>query len=548
MLVALALVLSSATTVQAGAPAGDVPSLEVRVNAAISRGLKWLKAQQKPDGTFPGQEGRHPGGETALAGLALVKSGVARGDPVLYALTKVLAGNTWKSTYSAAVYLMFLEAQGKPEKTSVPPEAARACLDFLVANQRDGTWAYPDGDIDMSNTQFALLGLRAARKLGLEVPEKVLEKSATALWRWQDSNGGFPYTTNSPTGGMTAATLGGFAVLGELGKGNARVEEVLGKKKKDLQRAEAWLEARFETDKNPYGRQEWTPTFQYAYLWAIERWCGFTGRTKIGTRDWYREGAEWLIDDQNADGQWGRWIDDQCFALLFLRRATVTGWTDLTDLYKSADAAARAKKAAPALNLDAAVPRQVDWLLAGPYQDKRGCPMLFEPPFDPSRIELREKVKLGNRAFERVTLKADGWTNLEELTGHGGDQLLWVMATRLEFTPQLAPALDARGSDAAKTLPIVVWFALEDGWRVFFDGKEVSSGLRVQAPIEDTVSVPLELAPGSHALVVLVGDELGASAFSMRASDAHGKPLGAGFSCGVDATGSAVKGTKGGKK
>ena len=66
------------------------------------------------------------------------------------------------------------------------------------------------------------------------------------LWRWQDGSGGFPYRTDSPTGGMTAATLGGFAVLAELGKGNARVEELLGKKRHDLQRAETWLEARFE--------------------------------------------------------------------------------------------------------------------------------------------------------------------------------------------------------------------------------------------------------------------------------------------------------------
>jgi len=377
------------------------------------------------------------------------------------------------------------------------------------------------------------------------VPEKVLEKSAFALWRWQDGSGGFPYRTDSPTGGMTAATLGGFAVLAELGKGNARVEELLGKKRHDLQRAETWLEARFEADKNPYGRAEWTPGWQYAYLWAIERWCGFTGRAKIGTHDWYREGAEWLIDDQHADGDWGRSIDDQCFALLFLRRATVTGgWQDLTELYKSADQATRSKKAAT-VQLDPGVPRQVDWLLAGPFQDKRGCPMLSDPPFvveGPARIEPREKVKLGNRAFERVALKADGWTDLEQVSGHGGDQLLWVLATRLEFIPEL----DARGSDA-KTLPILLWFALEDGWRVFLDGKEVSSGNRVQAPIEDTISVPLDLAPGAHALVVLVADELGASAFSMRASDARGKPLGAQFSCGVEAWSAAGRG-KGGKK
>src|SRR5262245_42804013 len=140
-----------------GAQQDPGPSFELRVNHAIARGLKWLVGKQSKDGTWPGHEDAHPGGMTALACLALVKSGVARDDVVLYAGLKSLQSVTWKSVYSASVFLMLTEALDDKKRTQVGP---RECLDFLVKNQKEGMWAYPEGYLDMSNTQFALLGLR----------------------------------------------------------------------------------------------------------------------------------------------------------------------------------------------------------------------------------------------------------------------------------------------------------------------------------------------------------------------------------------------------
>src|SRR6185295_3979031 len=114
-------------------------------------------------------------------------------------------------------------------ETTTPPANARASFDFLLAGQKFGVWGYPAEPIDMSNTQFALLGLRAGVKLGYEVPPKTLERCATALVAWQDSSGGFGYRSDrEPTAGMTAATLAGFTVIAELGKGMGPVESVLG--------------------------------------------------------------------------------------------------------------------------------------------------------------------------------------------------------------------------------------------------------------------------------------------------------------------------------
>jgi hypothetical protein len=59
----------------------------------------------------------------------------------------------------------------------------------------------------------------------------------------------------------------------------------------------------------------------------------------------------------------------------------------------------------------------------------------------------------------------------------------------------------------------IVWFAFEDAWKVWLDGKLVSSSMRMQSAIVEDVQVAIALEPGEHALVVLVADHKGASAF-----------------------------------
>jgi hypothetical protein len=63
----------------------------------------------------------------------------------------------------------------------------------------------------------------------------------------------------------------------------------------------------------------------YYFLWSLERTAVAYGIQKIGGKDWYDWGANFLVTDQNADGSWmgvhGQYGADTCFALLFLRRA-----------------------------------------------------------------------------------------------------------------------------------------------------------------------------------------------------------------------------------
>ena len=51
----------------------------------------------------------------------------------------------------------------------------RALAMFLIEKQKQqtGAWGYPDSREDFSNTQYALLGLRAAKDCGIPVPPGV---------------------------------------------------------------------------------------------------------------------------------------------------------------------------------------------------------------------------------------------------------------------------------------------------------------------------------------------------------------------------------------
>jgi hypothetical protein len=487
-------------------PGTTAPSLTSRVNRAIARGVARLKGVQRADGGWDGPDGEHPGGMTALCAFTLAKSGVRRGDDAIQKALKLVLATEFKSVYSHSVRLMLLESLTQPDARR---ERARESLDFLVASQVGGEWAYPWGDPDASNVQFALLGLRAASRLGLEVPRGTLADAAEALFRLQIRDTGFAYKFDGrPTGGMTAATLAGACVLRELGAGRKDVQGVLDRHRKDLERAREWLVERWDPSRNPSGSRAWTPSWQYPYLWAIERYGGLSGQAKLGERDWYADGAEWLVGEQDAEGGWGP-TESTCFALLFLRRATVTSGDAPGAEAAELDAPRKEPPILPAGDL----PRIVDWLVAGPWIADDPDDSLVEPPFDPRKVQAKLGDKLARREWRRVALKDDGWTNLDEATGVDGDGGIFAAATTLVWTRD-------------EPLEATLWLDLEDGWDVYLDGARVSTSTRVAAPIDGNVAVPLSLAKGEHRLLCLIEDVRGSSAaFGARISARDGRKL-----------------------
>lgn len=504
--------MSALAALLLAAAQAEIPPFELRVNHAIATGAAWIRDQQQEDGSWGDREGLHAGGPSSLAMLTLRKSGVPPGDERFRrGMEFLLRRGHPTSTYGASVHLLWCAAMGQP---AVWRARARGGLEVLLAGQREGLWGYPDDPIDLSNVGFALLGLRAASELGLEVPEETLAATAGAIWRHQTGgSGGFRYKPDDePTAGITASALGGIAILqGFADGGMGKVARALRKHAKNLAAAEAWMEEGFTLEHNRRGAERWSTSWQHCHLWAIERWAGFTGRATIGGLDWYREGAEWLLARQHPNGDWGG-LENTCFALLFLRRATMT--QDARAAEALAEWGERRRVEWKELRPADDAPRLTDWLLCGPWTARSGTELLKESPFKPGAVKAPEAGKSGpdRKKWERIRLKPDGWDDLDVVTGRGADQSLWALATWIENPgPEPADAL--------------FWFAFEDGWSIWLDGVEASRSLRVGSPIVEEPQVEVALPPGRHLLLVLLEDAGGAAAFSARITDPDGKAV-----------------------
>jgi hypothetical protein len=206
----------------------------------------------------------------------------------------------------------------------------RVVQHLAVKKNRDGPAAG-----DNSNSQYAALGIRACHEAGIVFPREVLETSRK-YWLEDQEKGdnkdavatggvsgiprGWGYgkaEEGKCYGSMTAGAIGALCIY----------DFILGiefKKDKGVQDGIAWLGKNFIPNNNP-GRPNW---FHYYYLYGAERAGMLADVTHFGAHDWYLEGANLLLDQQQANGSWG--TDDKlnppswgtCFAVLFLKQAT----------------------------------------------------------------------------------------------------------------------------------------------------------------------------------------------------------------------------------
>jgi len=318
----------------------DELKLKPRIDKAIAEGVEVLLDAQLRDGSF-GITHDHVGGQTALCAYALLKCGVASTHPALQRAFAYLDNIVPNRTYAVGCMLLAYSATGKPEHKA----RLRELLAIMVSFQHKfGTYGYPHNAPDLSNTQYAALGLWAANKAGLKVPTTLWDKLAKGTLAHQEAFhmakvritgrtgvgqreiAGFQYrangakTANNATGTMTTAGISILKIC-EIGLG----KKLKGKARKEFNRAMeaglSWLDLNFsvKSDQKPKSRGgKWL----LYYLYGMERVGGLTRREQFGDHWWYVDGAKEILGRQK-NGNWGQ-LYDTCFALLFLRRATIT--------------------------------------------------------------------------------------------------------------------------------------------------------------------------------------------------------------------------------
>jgi hypothetical protein len=336
-----AVVVATALTPVAPPARGAVT--REQVENAIKAGVRYLKEGQRADGSWVDADNQSHTGTTSLVTLALLTAGeTANGPEVAKALAHLrnFTPEQLRSTYAVGLQTMVFAA-ATPERDQLKIAANVAWIERAQIRPGDrvnwpGSWSYTefkDRHGDNSNTQYALLGLNAAAEVGVPIRPEVWTL-ARRYWELnQHNDGSWAYTPDAaglPTGSMTCAGISSLIITGlkrfqgqeylsggkieNCGKGGVNVP---------LQRATDWLARNFFVGQNVGNGQQW----KYYYLYGLERAGRLTGQRFFGEHDWYREGAEELVHDQDKlQGFWkGFLFEDNeyiatSFAVLFLAK------------------------------------------------------------------------------------------------------------------------------------------------------------------------------------------------------------------------------------
>ncbi len=354
--------LVAAISLAPAAASANVTPFGEAVNAAIERGLDWLRNTQNGNGGWGDPTGLpllcflekrtsadwNAPAQGYLGMDAADQDRVRRG--VAYCINEIQGfRNNNPSSYQTGACLMALSlylVTGGPDDVGAALPVSQAVANAVAALKRTqgnnganiGGWNYtnPDSDGDLSTTQFAMAGLSAAASLRPDADD-TLARAATFVTNAKNNDGGHKYRGGrnyQSTSSMSASGIWTYRLSG-LPTGEGRVQSALG-----------WLQRNYRYDSH-ININGWNS--QYYYMWAAAKALEVTADDGSGqfifadaiggVRDpagdgypeeearWYYDFAWWLVTTQNGDGRWctaaGCWNQTSAtaYAILVLQRS-----------------------------------------------------------------------------------------------------------------------------------------------------------------------------------------------------------------------------------
>lgn len=501
----------------------EEPSAEplvLQVNRAITLAVRKVLSEQEASGLWGSWDEVHPTGRTALALLALLHAGLPPSHPDVERGLEALVGRLralrttpggeppYRSTYETGTTLLLLYALGPREEWV---REMRPLVDHLARtfDRAEKLWGYPEGHRDLSNTQFALLGLRAASLRG------VRPKQARRLWsealegvlRCHKASGGFAYRPERlPSASMTVAGLAIVEMAEEELRGYGPAARTLREARKAAEAARSWLERNFAVDANVDGRSRSRFNLLY-YLWGLERYATIAGVERIAGRDWYRDGAGFLVRLQGDDGGYER-LEDTCFALLFLRRAAITMPAEGAALLRDARREDNPRLGAPPREPEAGAPKVKRWLVLGPFAfEREEDDGLEEAGPAPQRLRPRKGRRQAGRRWTEVETE-DEFTYLD----------------RIGAAPPASVAYAAAAIRSEGERDAILWVDADDGVRLWLGGRLLFE--HHHHDLERHLKVPVRLPAGRTPLLVKIENLDYFCRLAVRVTDEDGRAIG----------------------
>ncbi len=275
----LTLALASSGTAQ------DRAALDARVIEALERARPALEHHLEST----------EGDALTLVCLAAAHYGLSvQEEPFRGALHR-LARTNLSNAYALAVRLMLMVELGEsyPDHREAAPRDTRRLLACQNGSAGFRYQPHPK-NWDYSVTQYAVLGLRAAHALDVQVPSRVWSGVASAAIKGRAYKGGFGYTPgNDATASMTVA---GIAIL-EVCKARLQAADRNVDSLDDcIREAWEWMEH------HKREIQPGTGSVNHYFLYGLERAAILSNRDEVGGVDWYVGGAEQILDGQSKSG------------------------------------------------------------------------------------------------------------------------------------------------------------------------------------------------------------------------------------------------------
>jgi len=335
-------------------PASPEPTTEPTDNektpqAAMERGITWLKKAQLDDGGWPMEAGAATShlGVTVVATHSLLATGVPAADPaVAKAIRNILGfvkadGGIYDEglrNYTTSIALMVLKAADETSHKDTIDKALKFLMDLqwgkgqgIEQESADfgGAGYGRDRRPDLSNTQWLV---QAYSTMGLSKDDKPVQNALVFISRCQageaakgywtsDGKGGFIYTPHEggeskaggfvlPSGEKGLKAYGSMTYAGFL----SMIYAGLDRTDPRVKAAREWIERHWTLEENPeLGMQG-----HFYYLMTMGKALRAHGTTTIidgqgRPHDWRKELSAKLISLQGADGSWTNTKADRWF-------------------------------------------------------------------------------------------------------------------------------------------------------------------------------------------------------------------------------------------